>query len=1141
MKASHLLIAATLALAGLASTVRAQSTTTGAIQGTVSDAGTGDQLAGVTVTATSPALQGTQSAITDENGFYKISPLPPGLYQVTFYYLDNTVQRSNINVGINKTTPVFQKIEQNGVGGEIVHVDAPPPTIDPTSTSQGITIDKNYLRNVPVPGRTFEATLGAAAGSQGDQLGIAFSGSTSLENMYIVDGVNTTGLTVGTAGSPVITDFIEEIEVITGGYNAEFGRATGGVVNVVTKSGTNEFRGSIFGTYKPGLLTYAAETTPVNAASIDAVGNNAYEADLGFNLGGPIKKDKLWFFVGFVPRLDSTDITRTTKRRTDCRVVDANGKLSGCDPRPMGAGGGNADGIPDVDPETGFYITDELDSEVRKDTSRVFNAIGKINYALNPENQGQLSLQALPAHRRAENIFGPAQNGFTVDSLVTDVAAKWTSKFNDNKTEVEGVVGWHRETVRTDPLDDSLANKPLQVLARGNLYTWGRGFGSETGKTLAGCEDLTANDVYRGIDNCIMDTRPYLVGGPGSINDDREERRSARLGVTQRIKALGSHELKGGIDGEDNISVKSRQYSGGAFLQNFVSNQTVIVTRWVQLLGRVGTPSVDNPEPRFDNTCRTPDPNAGGVTGTGTLEFVCDYLSGVKDAPGTIVSGNTLNWGAYLRDSWQIQPNLTLNAGIRYEEQRLRYSSGLQNKVDPLTQEQLGTNAMTLTGNWAPRIGLLYDWTKEGRSKVYGHWGRFYESIPMKINDRSFGAEVQFQQQFSNAGQMMQCGGGTDTAIGGPNGERCLDAANMNKTTPGDQLIGASGVLVMPGIRSQYLDEFIAGFEYELMDDLKIGVSYQNRRLGRVIEDVSTDGAQTYIIANPGEDLSSADEARLMDRINRTDDMREKARLQNQLTLLKGIAIFDKPVRDYNALQFTVSRRFSQKLYVQGSYTYSKTSGNYPGLISYDNGQVDPNISSQYDLIELLGNRIGPLPQDRPHAVKVDGYYTFDLKKHGELTIGARARMTSGLPMNALAGHYLYGPNESMLLPRGQLGRTDLDHGLDLRVVYGRNLRRNMKLEVFADAYNIYNNQGQVRIDENYAPQFKLTDRNSMGGDEQNANPVHGGTYQDLIWLKTIDRLGNETGEPIGRNPNFRNTAVRHAAGYLQLGARLSF
>ncbi len=87
--------------------------------------------------------------------------------------------------------------------GETIHITGRAPTIDPTSTSQGITLDRNYLRNIPVPGRTFEAALGAAAGSQNDGIGTSFSGSTSLENQYYVDGVNTTGLTYGTVARRV--------------------------------------------------------------------------------------------------------------------------------------------------------------------------------------------------------------------------------------------------------------------------------------------------------------------------------------------------------------------------------------------------------------------------------------------------------------------------------------------------------------------------------------------------------------------------------------------------------------------------------------------------------------------------------------------------------------------------------------------------------------------------------------------------------------------------------------------------------------------------------------------------------------------------------------------------------------------------
>jgi len=1161
IKSNKFFMAAALGTAGLLgghlyapAVANAQSTTTGAIQGTVSDSATGEKLAGVTITVTSTSLQGVQTAITDENGFYKIDSLPPGDYLVTFYYLDLTVERSGLSVGVNKVTPVFQKLDQNKAGGEVVKIEDTAPTIDPTSTTQGITIDKNYIKNIPVPGRTFEAALGAAAGSQGDGLGVSFSGSSSLENQYYVDGVNTTGLTFGTVGSPVINDFIEEIEVITGGYNAEFGRATGGVVNVVTKSGSNEFKGSVFGYFQPGLLTFNSETTPRNAASIDASADVAYDADFGFELGGPIIKDKLWFYVGFAPALSRTDITRTTKSQTDCRTLLPTGQLSDCNPE-LPANGGFADGAPDLDPSTGFFITKDLDSEVRSATTQGYNILGKVNYALSSAHQGQVSIQALPYSSTSPGIFGPESSGFKANQLTTDVSAKWTSKFNDNKTEVEAVLGWHRDYLSASAFDERFATQPRQVLFNGSLGVWGpTGAGSglpESQNTINGCRDggPQANgmvdpngDPFPYLsNNCPMDSAAYVIGGPGSLLQDTEQRRSAKLGITQRVKAAGSHEFKAGVDVENNLSDKARVFSGGAFLQNDVGNNVVRVDRWVQLQG-----SGNMDDPRFDNKCRTPDPNATGGLGGGTLEFNCDYLPGTKGAPGTQVVGNTLNWSAYLRDSWQIQPNLTLNAGLRYEEQRLRYANFLQDQIDPLTNEQLGKNAMVLTGNWAPRVGLLYDWTKEGRSKIYTHWGRFYESIPMDINDRSFGGEVFFEQQFLTSNGAC---GDTDPSIGSANGNGCL--ADPNAVGDAENLIGASGVLVAPGIKSQYMDEIIAGFEYEILDDLKVGVSYQNRRLGRVIEDVSTDGANTYIIANPGE-WDKAEETKLQDRIAQTDQAcmaegvsspscAERDRLQNNLDLFQGIRLFDHANRTYNALQFTLTRRFSKALYIQGSYTYSKTTGNYPGLISYDNGQVDPNISSQFDLIELLANRVGPLQTDRPHYIKLDGYYTFDFKKQGALTVGARLRALSGIPTNALAGHYLYGPNESFLLPRGQLGRTDFEHGLDMHFGYGRPLGKRYKLEVFLDLFNIYNRQGQAGVDDNYAPYFKLSGPGGGGGTQQNANPVAGGTYEDLIYVKTIDSSGSETNVPIGTNPNFRNTTSRYAPGSARIGLRLTF
>ena len=209
----------------------------------------------------------------------------------------------------------------------------------------------------------------------------------------------------------MINDFIEEIEVITGGYNAEYGRATGGVVNVVTKSGSNEFKGSVFGYLQPGLLTAAAERTPINAASIDATGDLAYTADFGFELGGPIIKDKLWFFVGFAPAFSQVDYTRDDQapaptaarccRPASCRRATTRS----CRARMV-----TPTAPPDIDPND--RLLHHRPRSTRRSAARRAartTSLGKINYAATPEHQGQLTF-AGAAERRATRpaSIGPA-------------------------------------------------------------------------------------------------------------------------------------------------------------------------------------------------------------------------------------------------------------------------------------------------------------------------------------------------------------------------------------------------------------------------------------------------------------------------------------------------------------------------------------------------------------------------------------------------------------------------------------------------------------------------------------------------------------------------------------------------------------
>jgi hypothetical protein len=396
----------------------------------------------------------------------------------------------------------------------------------------------------------------------------------------------------------------------------------------------------------------------------------------------------------------------------------------------------------------------------------------------------------------------------------------------------------------------------------------------------------------------------------------------------------------------------------------------------------------------------------------------------------------------------------------------------------------------------------------------------------MDINLRSFGGEVQYRASYNS----QNCGAR-------PTGTNAPDLASLAENCPspnagptngasylgfGDPSIGIPDglTLVMPGTKAQYIDEIAAGVEYELLEDLRVGLSYQNRRLGRVIEDMSTDGASTYFLGNPGE-FDSGEEDKLIDQIAAMPDGEVKDALVKRLSLFQAVRSFDKPTRDYHAVQLTAVKRFSKNFMMQAAYTYSRIRGNFPGLFSPDTGQLDPNITSQYDLQELLGNRFGPLPADRPHNFKIDGYYTFDFAAAGRLTAGLRLRGLSGVPQNYLGAHELYGDREAYVLPRGAGGRTPFTFGSDLQVSYARKFGK-MDLEVYVQLIDILNLQQTTLVDEEYTV--------------YSVSPVIGGDERDLPYVKDVT-----DGSTAQRKLNFGNPAARQAPLFTRIGATLSF
>ena len=278
---------------------------TSVLLGTVTDASNRKPLEDVVVTATSPSLQGEQTVVTDKTGQYRIPQLPPGLYTLRFDGQGfKPLARDGIGVRLDYQVRVNVELLPDSLSEEM-NVVAQTPTVDIGSATTGVNVSSDFLRNIAVvspsgkgaASRSFEALAELAPGANADTYGVSISGTTSPENQYIVDGVSVNDPGFGINGSPLSVEFIGEVNVISGGYLPEYGRATGGVVNAVTKSGSNEFHGSFFGNLSPGVLGSASTEIRQEGGTVSGRSALWNLGDFGFEIGGPIVKDRLWFYL----------------------------------------------------------------------------------------------------------------------------------------------------------------------------------------------------------------------------------------------------------------------------------------------------------------------------------------------------------------------------------------------------------------------------------------------------------------------------------------------------------------------------------------------------------------------------------------------------------------------------------------------------------------------------------------------------------------------------------------------------------------------------------------------------------------------------------------------------------------------------
>src|SRR5215471_13690926 len=288
----------------LASSPASAQQTTGNIQGVVTDAQKA-AVPGVTVTAKNAATGYTRSEVTDSEGAYRLTSLPIGTYEVHAELSGFTpFTNKSVEVNVGQTTDVNVDLKVAGVS-ESVSVTAESPMVQTTNASVGQVVDVKRIENLPLNGRQFAnlaATIpGVGLGFHSDptkntQFAAQINGGAGRNINYQIDGGDNNDDTVGGLLQQFPLEAVQEFNFLTQRFKAEYGRSNGGVLSVVTKSGSNDASGSFFELFRNKAMNALSET--VRLANPASPTKGDYRRNqLGGSFGGPIEKDKIHFFA----------------------------------------------------------------------------------------------------------------------------------------------------------------------------------------------------------------------------------------------------------------------------------------------------------------------------------------------------------------------------------------------------------------------------------------------------------------------------------------------------------------------------------------------------------------------------------------------------------------------------------------------------------------------------------------------------------------------------------------------------------------------------------------------------------------------------------------------------------------------------
>src|ERR1017187_1792143 len=330
-KGNWLLLASVCIAILISPSVFAQETSAG-IQGTVKDPA-GALVVKAKVEVASPALIGTKRAETDSGGYYRFANLPPGVYSVTVTSTGfRTFKQEQIDLEVGHLPTIDVRLEVGAVT-ETVEVNSQAALIDSTQSKVQSNIANSSLMNLPTQSTSFQSVIQFAPGARYEPLqnsatganyatnGFQINGASNSENSYLVDGQETASIFDGHSQANVPMEFVDEVQVKTSGFEAEYGGALGGVVNVISKRGSNDWHGSVFMNYFADRFNAAPSPNQIRNPQFPAnfggaprldqpleyyypVKDHRRIVDPGFTVGGALLKDRLWIFAGSQPDFD---------------------------------------------------------------------------------------------------------------------------------------------------------------------------------------------------------------------------------------------------------------------------------------------------------------------------------------------------------------------------------------------------------------------------------------------------------------------------------------------------------------------------------------------------------------------------------------------------------------------------------------------------------------------------------------------------------------------------------------------------------------------------------------------------------------------------------------------------------------------